>query len=216
MSEHDKTLHDALDFAANAKRAAFDAERWATVARQSAEMVAARARTAALSSRERLIFFGTVTSSVLVFVSIILAAIFCFIVIEKSFDGTANELVILLLISCIGCFIAMALACLGFALFLIQAQGDFSAGSEDAGGTKRALHTTAPGLVVIICATAVVWISLHIHFRVPIEPQRTKTDATADGKGTPNSPTHGDEPQAVELNRPNPRPTPQTTGGTIR
>lgn len=56
-------------------------------------------------------------------------------------------------------FIAMALASLGFGLFVVGATGSFK-GTSSKGGSSYGIETAAPGLVVILCATVVIYFAL--------------------------------------------------------
>jgi hypothetical protein len=105
----------------------------------------------------------------LVFACIVGAGALCYSLMTHSFDGrTDEELTVRLMLSCVGCFIGLAFACLGFGLFLIQAQGAFEA-SGTTGAKSTTLKTSAPGLVVVVCATVVMWLSLEVHFTVTTE-----------------------------------------------
>lgn len=59
------------------------------------------------------------------------------------------------------CFLGMAFACLGFGLFLVGASGSFK-GSSTGGGGVINVETAAPGLVVMVCATIVIYLGLDV------------------------------------------------------
>jgi len=106
-------------------------------------------------------------TSILTGACIIFAMVLCVIVIRGAMNDRASELTIRLLMSCIACFIGLAFASLGFGLFLLRARGRFRARIDGgSGGTERPtlLESTAPGLVVIVCATVVIWLSLSVRF----------------------------------------------------
>ena len=72
-----------------------------------------------------------------------------------------------------GIFIGMAFACLGFALFLIKAQGTFSINAandipktgNEGTGWSAVVQASAPGLAVILCATVIVCFSINQGWR---------------------------------------------------
>lgn len=104
-------------------------------------------------------------TSVLTGLCIVFALLLCWKVIASAVDKQPSELMIRLLLSCIGCFVGVAFACLGFGLFLLRAQGAFRATI----GTTRALpgtiiESSAPGLIVVVCGTVVLWLSLTVQF----------------------------------------------------
>jgi hypothetical protein len=72
------------------------------------------------------------------------------------------------------CFLAMALACFGFGLFLIGATGSFTA--KGTKGTQTAgIETAAPGLVVMVCATVVIYFALDL-VRPPRPPTKDEPE----------------------------------------
>lgn len=99
---------------------------------------------------------------------IVFALVLCGLVIYCAMQGRASELMIRLLMSCIACFVGLAFASLGFGLFLLRARGGFRAKVEG-GEAKRGpalLESTAPGLVVVVCATIVMWLALRVRFEI--------------------------------------------------
>jgi hypothetical protein len=102
---------------------------------------------------------------------IVFALVLCGLVIYCAMQGRATELMIRLLMSCIACFVGLAFASLGFGLFLLRARGGFRARVEgsEGGEPKRGpavLESTAPGLVVVVCATIVMWLALRVRFEI--------------------------------------------------
>jgi hypothetical protein len=106
----------------------------------------------------------TVTS-ILTGACMLFAMILCVYVIRGAMRDRPSELTIRLLMSCIACFVGLAFASLGFGLFLLRARGSFRARMDGVGGEPPALiESTAPGLIVIVCATVVMWLALRVHF----------------------------------------------------
>lgn len=85
---------------------------------------------------------------------------------STDFIGIGEVSLLRLLLSNAGIYVGMALASLGFALFLIKAEGSLraQAHSMPTGGPSSpssvALDASAPGLVFVICATVVLYFSL--------------------------------------------------------
>lgn len=104
-------------------------------------------------------------TAVIVISCLLIAFSLCRQVIDGAYlqDATEHELIVRMLLSCIGCFVSLAFAALGFGLFLLKAKGSFS-GSSDNPGAKLTIQSTAPGLVVIVCATIVFGMSITIRF----------------------------------------------------
>jgi hypothetical protein len=110
---------------------------------------------------------------------IVFALALCALVIVCAMQQRASELMIRLLMSCVACFVGLAFASLGFGLFLLRARGGFRARIDGAGTPNvppALLESTAPGLVVVVCATIVMWLALRIRFEI-----------TSDGDGITTS-----------------------------
>jgi len=78
------------------------------------------------------------------------------------------------------CFLGMAFACLGFGLFLGGATGTFkgnTTGSKSKGGSID-IESTAPGLVVIVCATVLIYFAIDL--AKPAPPPAPAEKATKD------------------------------------
>jgi hypothetical protein len=87
-------------------------------------------------------------------------------------------------------FIAMAFACLGFGLFLVGATGAFKGNAKDAGRTVG-LDTAAPGLVVIVCATIVIYLAIDLVR--PVAPVASAAPASGSDAGS-NAADQGPKP----------------------
>lgn len=114
---------------------------------------------------DRLLAVGTYLSAALAFVCIFGAGALCLKVLVIA-DGDIDVLVLRLLMSCVACAIAMGFACLGFGLFLIRARGEFRATSGGAAPATaaRTIESNAPGLIVVVCATVIMWLALRVRF----------------------------------------------------
>lgn len=114
--------------------------------------------------RQVTVLIGLVASIVLVGVSLFNAARLSNSVLDLVSRGI-DPLALRLVLSSTALFIAIAFASLGFGLFLIGAEGSFKMeGSVQ--GKWPGFETTAPGLVVVVCATVVVFLALRISFDV--------------------------------------------------
>jgi hypothetical protein len=107
-------------------------------------------------------------TAALTLVCIVFALALCAFVIYGAMQGRSSELMIRLLMSCIACFVGLAFASLGFGLFLLRARGGFRARVERGDGTPAPalLESTAPGLVVVVCATIILWLALRVRFEI--------------------------------------------------
>jgi len=158
----------------------------------TAEELALRQQTAEIEAKKlearntfSLLRTGTFGAVVLVALCLVGAGLLCFRLIWSSLDGTKDELMVRVLLSCIACFMGMGFACLGFGLFLIQAKGTFSADGQTANGAaKGQLATNAPGLVVVVCATIVIALALNLSWR---RTTGAGGDATGPGFEMPGS-----------------------------
>jgi hypothetical protein len=132
-----------------------------------------------------LLKWGTIISGLLGFASLVGAFTLSIFVVTGSDAQQLGAVNLRLLLSCVACFIAMGFASIGFGLFLIRAEGVFRAagGSEGPGSsTKLGIATTAPGLVVMVCATIVLWRALDTPFkRVEENGPASGAPATASG-----------------------------------
>ncbi|GAB4565221.1 MAG: hypothetical protein Tsb0020_15920 [Haliangiales bacterium] len=137
------------------------------------------------------IIFGYIMSSVLVMASLVFALILSYIVIRVG--ENPNLIALRLMMSCIAMFIGMAFACLGFGLFLINAKGGLEAEQSGLGGqATMKLSATAPGLVAMLCATAIVYQSLNIEFRQEGRPNNdTQLSTTHQKSETKQEPLGG-------------------------
>lgn len=63
-----------------------------------------------------------------------------------------------LLVTVLVCFLGMGFACLGFGLFVVGASGAFKGSTT--GKSVVNVDTAAPGLVVMVCATVVIYLAL--------------------------------------------------------
>lgn len=88
--------------------------------------------------------------------------VLCMVLIFKGFGK--DILTVRLLLSCVAIFVGTSFAALGFALFLIKAEGALRATGASNGGQQGSLETTAPGLIVFLCATVVIYLALHMQF----------------------------------------------------
>jgi hypothetical protein len=75
------------------------------------------------------------------------------------FSSAPQEVTHRIELSTLVCFLGMAFACLGFGLFLIGATGAFK-GSTTGKQSAINVETAAPGLVVMVCATIVIYLAL--------------------------------------------------------
>lgn len=111
----------------------------------------------------RAFFHAIVFSYVLIFGSLVLCTVFVIAVLKNGGD----PILVRIILSCIGCFIAIALAAWGFALFTIGAEGTLKARLSDAASNRAgAIEMTAPGLVVFACAVIALYLSLRMKFDV--------------------------------------------------
>jgi hypothetical protein len=101
----------------------------------------------------------------LAFIGILGGLVLCVVLVVRGM-GSTDILTIRMLLSCVAIFVGTAFGALGFALFLIKAEGAFRA--KMAGGDSRSgmIDTTAPGLIVFLCATVIIYLSLHMQFNV--------------------------------------------------
>jgi hypothetical protein len=67
------------------------------------------------------------------------------------------------------CLLGLAFACLGFGLFLVGATGSFK-GSTTNNKSSISVETAAPGLVVMVCATFVIYLATDLIKAPSIEP----------------------------------------------
>jgi hypothetical protein len=114
--------------------------------------------------RHQVLRLGTWASCGLAFLCIVGAGGLCVMLLSKGLrpEG-ADPLVLKLVVSCVATFVAMGFGCLGFGLFLIHAEGAFRAGG-DGTGWKGRLETSAPGLVVFVCATVILVVAMQNKF----------------------------------------------------
>ena len=118
---------------------------------------------------ERLIVTGLWISAGLFLVCLATATILSYTFIAQATSETAlpvQSLNMRLALSGIAIFIALAFGCLGYGLFLIQAKGSFHAEMPAKQSAVAKVTTSAPGLVVITCATFIIWTALRMDFRV--------------------------------------------------
>ena len=144
--------------------------------------------------------FGTGAAVGLAGLCIAGAGLLCWKIVSSSLLKSQDELMIRLLLSVTAVFIGMAFACLGFGLFLMRAQGSFGASGGD-GTASAALWTNAPGLVVVVCATVVIALSLNVSWT-----RRNYVPTTDDVVTAPSPPPATDEQEAALglLDLPNP------------
>lgn len=104
-------------------------------------------------------------TSILTGICILFSMALCLLVINGAMKDHPSSITIRLLMSCIACFVGLAFASLGFGLFLLRARGSFRARVDGTGSSPPALlESTAPGLIVIVCATVVMWLALRVRF----------------------------------------------------
>lgn len=100
----------------------------------------------------------------LAFVGILGGLVLCVVLVLRGLTST-DTIIVRVLLSCVAIFVGTAFGALGFALFLIKAEGAFRA--RLVGGERRGfVDTTAPGLIVFLCATVIIFLSLHMQFSV--------------------------------------------------
>jgi hypothetical protein len=128
-----------------------------------------------------LLLVGTYVSGALVLACIVGALYLCWNIIALVEDGRTGGVNLRLLMSCVACFVAMAFGCLGFGLFLIQARGTFSASHGKGEGHRTAIESTAPGLIVIVCATVIMFLALDGDFKMGAPASVRHVDADATG-----------------------------------
>lgn len=135
------------------------------------------------------------TTAVLTLVCVVFALLLCGLVIYCAMQQRASELMIRLLMSCVACFVGLAFASLGFGLFLLRARGGFRARLDAGQGTSSPalLESTAPGLVVVVCATVVMWLALRVKFEIKSSttgptPSSLAAPAPRDRVTTPEQP----------------------------
>jgi hypothetical protein len=102
----------------------------------------------------------------LAFVGILGALVLCVFLVVRGITS-ADVILIRVLLSCIAVFVATSFAAFGFALFLIKAEGALKAKLEGEAQTQT-LETTAPGLVVFICAVVIMYLALHMKLTEPV------------------------------------------------
>lgn len=90
-------------------------------------------------------------------------------------------------------FVGMCFGFLGFALFLIQAEGDTDA-EVSVGDYKLKFARLSPGLFVIVCATVIIVVA--VTFRIKFS---TETEQYV-GAPEPNAPTQPNVPDCEILN----------------
>jgi hypothetical protein len=135
---------------------------------------------------ERAFFHATVISYVLILGSLTLCAVFLIVVLKNGGD----PILVRIILSCIGCFIAIALAAWGFALFTIGAEGTLKARLADPAKQRAgAIEMTAPGLVVFVCAVIALYLSLRMKFDVDRGDVPTTTGET---RSAPLAPLGGE------------------------
>ena len=117
-------------------------------------------------SRFQQVILGVGLAAAILFVigSLIVVGILSFRALGLVDSGKADPLQLRLLLSSTALFIAVAFASLGFGLFLIGAEGSFRLQGGQ-GSRIPLLETTAPGLVVLVCATVVVYLALRVSFQ---------------------------------------------------
>ena len=84
------------------------------------------------------------------------------------------------LLAAVALFISVAFAAMGFGLFLIGAQGTFKSGgqTQKEASWLPAFEAGAPGLVLIVCATVVVYLALRADFpNAAVTGAESSTDA---------------------------------------
>ncbi|AGC43176.1 hypothetical protein MYSTI_01844 [Myxococcus stipitatus DSM 14675] len=128
---------------------------------------------------------GLIVAAIIVIGALAAAGVLCFVVINSSLNTSPNPLILRLLLSCVAMFIAMGFAGLGFGLFLIGAEGLFKltgtvSTPNSTTPARAALESTAPGLIVVVCATVILWGALQITFEV--------TQPTSAASVTPSPP----------------------------
>jgi hypothetical protein len=124
----------------------------------------------------------------LAFVCILGALALCVFLVVRGI-ASSDVILIRVLLSCIAVFVATSFAAFGFALFLIKAEGALKAKLES-GAQTQSLETTAPGLVVFICAVVVMYLALHMKLSEPasdgVADNRTFS-GSAEGSGSAGS-----------------------------
>lgn len=129
-----------------------------------------------------LLAFGYYSSTILVLLCLAAAAVMSYIVVSRAALEEPDALLIRLALSCIAIFIGLAFACLGFGLFLIQAEGALDAQHEGAGqSTRSRISVTAPGLAVVICATCIIYFALQVQFTIQRPIQRNGRQSATGG-----------------------------------
>ncbi|HTL38641.1 MAG TPA: hypothetical protein VL326_36170 [Kofleriaceae bacterium] len=125
-----------------------------------------------------------------------------FLILRDSATVAVTETTRRLEVTTLVCFLGMAFACLGFGLFLFGATGAFkgSTADDDADPERRPdgrpgvnVETTAPGLVVIICATAIIYVGIN-----SLKPTVTSaSDARGSQATTAGSGSHSAQPTST-------------------
>lgn len=118
---------------------------------------------------------GLVVAALIAVLSLAGAFSLCMVIVfgagGERLSGSTGPLMVRLLISCVTIFIAMGFCGVGFGLFVIGAEGNFRVQTqgEPLSSTKgvklpTSLETSAPGLVVIVCATVIILAGLQIEW----------------------------------------------------
>lgn len=122
---------------------------------------------------------GMIGALGLSFITIVGAVGLCVYLLVTFSHGEVNPLVLRLLLSAIACFIAVSFGILGFALFLIQAEGTFKGNVAREGKSALGLETTAPGLIVFLCATVILWLALKMNITLHTDDDPAAKDPPA-------------------------------------
>ncbi|HEY4245031.1 MAG TPA: hypothetical protein VGM88_34685 [Kofleriaceae bacterium] len=112
--------------------------------------------------------FATRGALILAFTGIFGGLLLSVILLVKGISSR-DFLTIRMMLSSIAIFVATSFGALGFALFLIKADGAFRAQIVDPNAKTTQLETTAPGLVVFLCATVIMYFALKMELNVGVD-----------------------------------------------
>lgn len=174
VSKDAKDAREAADRADRARAALDDVVMKVKAAERAAETHANAAGASAVRNPWLLGVVGVLTAGVL--------GVAVWIGVQLVDEIKAVEIAPVRL-STLVCFLAMAFAILGFGLFVIGAVGSFFGNASGKGGSGS-IETAAPGLVVIVCASLLIYFALDFAKPPTVSAATVTTKSTGSGSGS--------------------------------